>query len=1587
MPTIDTATARTAHRAADASPSAGARPLVHQGPLESPPAAQGLYDPAFEHDSCGVGFVADMSGVPSRAVVDQALQCLVNLDHRSATGAEANVGDGIGITIGVPDRFLRAVCGFELPPAGSYAVGTAFLPRSDPDGVAEAIAEIMVSEGLEVLGWRDVPTDPSSLGKFATDPMPVFRMLFVAAPAHEASQGLELERRVYVARKRTEHEIDPAPYFGSLSCRTLVYKGMLTCSQFADFYPDLVDSRMESTLALLHSRFSTNTFPSWPLAHPYRMLAHNGEINTVMGNRNWMRAREGALSSPLFADADGRNRLERTYPVCTPGASDTASFDEVLELLHLGGRSLPHAVLMMIPEAWENHARMPQDRHDFYEFHASLMEPWDGPASIAFTDGTVVGAVLDRNGLRPSRYWVTSDGLVVMASEVGVADIDQSRIVRKGRLQPGRMFLVDTSQGRIVDDEEIKRDLVSAEPYGDWLADGLAHLEDLPPRFSLTPQHSSVTRRQRTFGYTTEELRILVAPMARTGIEPIGSMGTDTPIAVLSKRPRLLFDYFSQLFAQVTNPPLDAIREELVTSTKAKIGPEGNLLQPGPDSCRQIVLPYPILSNEDLAKILYIDEDLRDGRAWANGPTSDDPSSNGRAAFGDGTADDAAAGSGTRQFRPFAVDGLFPVAEGGRGMERAIDDVCKQVDEAIADGARIIVLSDRYSDEQHAPIPSLLLTGAVHHHLVRNKTRTMVGLVSECGDAREVHHMALLLGYGASAVNPYLAFESIDDMVRHGAITEVDERAAKRNYIKACTKGVLKVMSKMGISTVASYTGAQVFEAVGLGPQLIDRYFSGTTSKLGGVGLDVLAAEVAERHRFAYLDNPTEAAHRDLWAGGEYQWRREGEYHLFNPETVYKLQHSTRAGRYEVFKEYTQLVDDQSNELATLRGLFELRPAPGGPIPIDEVEPVSEIVKRFSTGAMSYGSISAEAHETLAIAMNRIGGKSNTGEGGEDPERYVADPNGDLRRSAIKQVASGRFGVTSEYLTNADDLQIKMAQGAKPGEGGQLPGPKVWPWIAKTRHSTPGVGLISPPPHHDIYSIEDLKQLIHDLKNSNPDARVHVKLVAEVGVGTVAAGVSKAKADVVLISGHDGGTGASPLTSLKHAGAPWELGLAETQQTLLLNGLRDRIVVQTDGQLKTGRDVIVAALLGAEEYGFATAPLVVSGCIMMRVCHLDTCPVGVATQNRELRKRFGGRPEFVVNFFEYIAQEVREYLAMLGFRSLPEAIGRVDRLDITAAVAHWKAHGLDLSPILAEPETPWPQDRYCTQSQDHGLDRALDQQLIELAAPALQRRELVRAELAISNVNRTVGTMLGHRITAAHGGEGLPENTIDFTFNGSAGQSFGAFVPRGLTMRLYGDANDYLGKGLSGGRLVVRPPRDAHADFVAEDNIIAGNVILYGATSGEAYIRGTVGERFCVRNSGATAVVEGVGDHACEYMTGGTVVVLGSVGRNFGAGMSGGVAYVHDPDDVFWRHLNTEMVDLEHQLDDADAETVRSLIRRHGAETGSATAERILSRWHSEVRSFRKVMPTDFRRVLEARATASELGQDPDEAVMAAAHG
>jgi glutamate synthase (NADPH/NADH) large chain len=1366
--------------------------------------------------------------------------------------------------------------------------------------------------------------------------MPSFRQMFVASP--DGERGIDLDRRTYVARKRAEHEHRSGPeemYFASLSARTIVYKGMLTTPQLSEFFADLTDPRIESALLLVHSRFSTNTFPSWPLAHPYRYVAHNGEINTVQGNQNWMRAREAMAASPHLPG------LEQAFPICTPGASDTARFDEALELLHLGGRPLHHAVLMMIPEAWENNAEMDADRRAFYQFHASVMEPWDGPASVTFTDGEVIGAVLDRNGLRPSRYWVTDDDLVIMASEVGVIDVDPAKVVSKGRLQPGKMFLIDTREGRIVDDEEIKKQLAAEHPYADWVRDGLVRLDALPEREHVVFSHDSVLRRQQMFGYTHEELKVIVAPMARDGKEPIGSMGTDTPIAVLSKRPRLLFDYFQQLFAQVTNPPLDAIREEVVTAVASTIGPEANVLRPGPESCRQLALPYPIIDNDELAKIIHADDD--------------------------------------GQFPGLAahvVKGLWRVAGGGAALERALDTIFDECSTAIERGARVLVLSDRNADSVEAPIPSLLLTSAVHHHLVRTKQRTQVGLVVECGDAREVHHMALLIGYGAGAINPYLAFESIEDLIETGlhGLGGMDPHRAIHNYIEACGKGVLKVMSKIGISTVASYTGAQIFEAIGLGDELIDKYFTGTVSRLEGIGLTEIAAGVAMRHAIANPKRPEERAHRKLELGGEYQWRREGEYHLFNPETVFKLQHATRAKRYDIFKEYTAKVDDQSRDLATLRGLMRFREGQRPPVPIEEVEPVTEIVKRFSTGAMSYGSISAEAHETLAIAMNQIGAKSNTGEGGEDPDRLY-DPT---RRSAIKQVASGRFGVTSEYLTNSDDLQIKMAQGAKPGEGGQLPGGKVYPWIAKTRYSTPGVGLISPPPHHDIYSIEDLKQLIHDLKNANPVARIHVKLVAQMGVGTVAAGVAKAKSDVVLISGHDGGTGASPLTSLKHAGGPWELGLAETQQTLVLNGLRDRIVVQTDGQLKTGRDVVIAALLGAEEFGFATAPLVVSGCVMMRVCHLDTCPVGVATQNPELRKRFNGKPEFVVNFFEYIAEEIREYMAELGFRTMADMIGHVEALDVRPAVDHWKAHGLDIGPILAQVDNPYGQSFHCTAEQDHGLAGALDQELIRRAQPAITDGTPVSIELPIRNVNRTVGTLLGHEVTKVWRGAGLPDGTIDITFEGSAGQSFGAFLPAGITMRLFGDANDYVGKGLSGGRLIIRPPETS--PFVAEDQVIAGNVIAYGATGGEIFLRGIVGERFCVRNSGATAVVEGVGDHGCEYMTGGRVVVLGATGRNFGAGMSGGIAYVYDRNNDFDRRVNYEMVEVE-QLDDGDREFLRTTVEAHFGHTDSAVAKGLLASWSVEVSRFRKVMPTDYKRVLTVQAQAAAEGLDEEATV------
>ncbi|MEU9622648.1 glutamate synthase large subunit [Streptomyces sp. NPDC048155] len=1523
-------------------------------PMDGRPAQQGMYDPRNEHDACGVGFVATLTGVASHELVEQALTVLRNLEHRGATGSEPDSGDGAGILLQVPDAFLRDEVAFDLPEAGAYAVGIAFLPADDSAEAVGKLEKISTEEGLKVLGWRQVPVTPDILGNGARVTMPEFRQLFVA---DGESTGIALDRKAFVLRKRAEREA--GVYFSSLSARTIVYKGMLTTGQLEPFFPDLSDRRFATAVALVHSRFSTNTFPSWPLAHPYRFVAHNGEINTVKGNRNWMKARESQLASSAFGSADnghgGTERLDRIFPVCTPDASDSASFDEVLELLHLGGRSLPHSVLMMVPEAWENHDSMDPARRAFYQYHSTMMEPWDGPACVTFTDGTQVGAVLDRNGLRPGRYWVTDDGLVVLSSEVGVLDIDPAKVVRKGRLQPGRMFLVDTAEHRIVEDDEIKAALAAEQPYEEWLETGEIELEDLPEREHIVHTHASVTRRQQTFGYTEEELRVILAPMARTAGEPLGSMGTDSPIAALSERPRLLFDYFTQLFAQVTNPPLDAIREELVTSLRSTLGPQGNLLEPTAASCRSVTLPFPVIDNDELAKLIHINAD------------------------GDMPGMKAA-----------TLSGLYRVGGGGDALAERIEQIRAEVDAAIEDGARLVVLSDRHSDAEHAPIPSLLLTSAVHHHLIRTKQRTQVGLLVEAGDVREVHHVALLIGYGAAAVNPYLAMESVEDLVRAGTFIEgIEAEQAIRNLIYALGKGVLKVMSKMGISTVASYRGAQVFEAVGLDEGFVEKYFNGTATKIGGAGLDVIAREVAARHAKGYPASGISASHRALEIGGEYQWRREGEPHLFDPETVFRLQHATRNKRYDIFKKYTDRVNEQSERLMTLRGLFGFR-SDREAIPLDEVESVSDIVRRFSTGAMSYGSISREAHETLAIAMNQLGGKSNTGEGGEDADR-LHDP---VRRSAIKQVASGRFGVTSEYLVNADDIQIKMAQGAKPGEGGQLPGHKVYPWVAKTRHSTPGVGLISPPPHHDIYSIEDLAQLIHDLKNANPAARIHVKLVSEVGVGTVAAGVSKAHADVVLISGHDGGTGASPLTSLKHAGGPWELGLAETQQTLLLNGLRDRIVVQTDGQLKTGRDVVIAALLGAEEFGFATAPLVVSGCVMMRVCHLDTCPVGIATQNPVLRDRFAGKAEYVVNFFEFIAQEVRELLAELGFRTIEEAVGHAELLDTDRAITHWKAQGLELEPLFHVPELPEGAVRHQRIEQDHGLAKALDNELIKLAADALnaesaEAAQPVRAQIAIRNINRTVGTMLGHEVTKKFGGAGLPQDTIDITFTGSAGQSFGAFVPSGVTLRLEGDANDYVGKGLSGGRVVVRPDRGA--DHLAEYSTIAGNTIAYGATGGELFLRGRTGERFCVRNSGATVVSEGVGDHGCEYMTGGHAVVLGETGRNFAAGMSGGVAYVVDLDRD---NVNVGNLGAIEELSGTDRQWLHDVVRRHQEETGSTVAEKLLAEWDSAdggVSRFSKIIPSTYKAVLAAKDAAELAGlseQETTEKMMeAATHG
>ena len=1515
------------------------------------PVGQGLYDPAFEHDACGVGFVVDIKGRKSHQIIENAVTILKNLIHRGACGCEENTGDGVGMLTQLPHKFFVRVCkeiGIDLPEFGHYGAGMVFLPN-DPTQQQHCIGElnkIVKEEGQHVLGWRDVPIDSSSLGSMAKAGEPTFKQIFIAR-SEDVNDEFAFERKLYVIRKRIEHKIfndyhlteREHFYIPSLSYRTCVYKGMLTGSQFEPMFPDVSANDFESAMALVHQRFSTNTFPAWELAHPFRYVAHNGEINTVRGNANWMHARESLGQSDLFGDD-----LAKLFPIVQEGGSDSATFDNVMEFLHMSGRPLAHTVLMMIPEAWSGHETMSASRKAFYEYHACLMEPWDGPASIAFTDGEVIGAVLDRNGLRPSRYYVTKDDMVVMASEVGVLDIPPENILIKDRLHPGRIFMVDTKQGRIIDDEEIKKEFVEQHPYANWLAENLVDINDLPNAKHINQDNKeTLLQRQQAFGYTHEDLRVLMAPMAATGLEPTGSMGTDTALAVLSNRSRLLYDYFKQLFAQVTNPPLDGIREELVTQVATTVGPEQNLLEPTPQSCRQIKISSPILSNDELTRIREIDQP---------------------------------------DLKTKTVEILYPVAEGGTGLHQALEDVCIQVDKAIEDGYTNIILSDRGLTHDKAAIPALLATAGVHHHLIRNGKRTQVGLILESGEPREVHHFAVLIGYGIGAVNPYLAFESLGDMIGKGHLPEMPHEKAIQNFIKAVNKGLIKTMAKMGISTVQSYRGAQVFEAIGLNKEFVDQYFTWTASRIGGIGLEEVAKEMSIRHHNAFPDRP--AKRPDLDWGGEYQWRRDGEYHLFNPETVFKLQHSTRSGQYNIFKEYTDKVNNQNENLATLRGLFDFKFAQE-PIPIEEVEPIENIMKRFSTGAMSYGSISKQAHETLAIAMNRIGGKSNTGEGGEDPNRYTPDENGDLRRSSIKQVASGRFGVTSEYLVNSDDIQIKMAQGAKPGEGGQLPGTKVYPWIAKVRGSTPGVGLISPPPHHDIYSIEDLAQLIHDLKNSNPDARIHVKLVAEVGVGTVAAGVAKAHSDVVLISGYDGGTGASPMSSLKHAGLPWELGLAETQQVLMLNGLRDRIVVQTDGQLKTGRDVVVAALLGAEEFGFSTAPLVVMGCIMMRVCHLNTCPVGVATQDPELTKKFSGQPEFVENFFKYIAEEVREYMAQLGFKTVDEMIGQVNRLDVKAAIDHWKARGLDFSNILRKPDNPMNNDLYCTNEQDHGLEQSLDvTQLVPACKDAIESKTPVEVSLEIKNINRTVGTILGHHITKKHGATGLPEDTIRAHFKGSAGMSFGAFVPKGVTLTLEGDANDYLGKGLSGGKIIVYP--DEAATFKPEENIIVGNVLLYGATSGEAYIRGIAGERFCVRNSGVHTVVEGVGDHCCEYMTGGRVVVIGPTGRNFAAGMSGGEAYVLANRNEFEILCNQDMVDLD-ELDEEDRQVVKDLLNKHVEYTNSTVAQNILENWSDYQNKFIKVMPKDYKRVLTAMKRAKAEGTSVDEAVMEAAHG
>ncbi|MEO7412159.1 MAG: glutamate synthase large subunit [Opitutaceae bacterium] len=1512
------------------------------------PAKQGLYDPWFEHDACGVGFVVDMKGRKSHQILQQGLQVLTNLDHRGASGAEVNTGDGAGVLLQMPHKFLVEACKktrFTLPAEGQYGSGIVFLPRNPSvrRKLEEIFGQIVQSEGQTLLGWRTVPTNNASLGETAKSSEPFMRQIFIGRDPSLADD-MAFERKLYIIRKRAYTEIRASTvagaeswYVASLSFKTIVYKGMLLTTQLQEYFTDLQNPAMETALALVHSRFSTNTFPSWDRAHPYRYVAHNGEINTLRGNINWMHARQALFSSELFGED-----MPKILPIINPNGSDSAMFDNTLELLVLAGRPIAHAMMMMIPEPWSHHETMADDRKAFYQYHSCLMEPWDGPAALAFTDGKQIGALLDRNGLRPSRYYVTTDDLVIMASEAGVLDIPPEKVLQKGRIQPGRMFLVDTEEGRIIPDEEIKQKLVSERPYRQWLDEHMEHLEELPDAPKVpAPDHDTLLHRQIAFGYTFEDQRLILAPMARDGVEAIGSMGNDTPLAVLSNKSRLLYDYFKQLFAQVTNPPIDSIREELITSSETRLGSEGNLLNPEPLACRRIELKWPVLTNEEFAKIRRLDQP---------------------------------------GFRVGVLPILFRITRGERGLAKAMEELCLLARRMIEEEEiTVLILSDRGVTKEFAPIPALLAVSGLHHYLIREGLRTRISLVLETGEAREVHHFALLIGYGCSAINPYVAFETIDGMIQDGMLPNIDHKTACKNMVKAASKGVIKVMSKMGISAIQSYRGAQVFEAVGLRQDVIDHYFTWTPSRVGGIGLDVIAQEVLARHRAAYPDR--EVNGQVLPVGGQYQWRDDGEFHLFNPESIHRLQRAVRTSSYAAFKDYSKIVNDTSKNLCTLRGLLDFKASDA--IPLSEVEPVEAIFKRFKTGAISYGSISKEAHETLAIAMNRIGGKSNTGEGGEDSDRFLPMANGDSKNSAIKQVAAGRFGVTSEYLVSAKEIQIKMAQGAKPGEGGQLPGTKVYPWIARTRKTTPGVGLISPPPHHDIYSIEDLAELIHDLKNANRHARISVKLVAEVGVGTIAAGVAKAHADVVLISGHDGGTGSSPQTSVMHAGLPWELGLAETHQTLVLNNLRSRIAVETDGQLKTGRDVVIAALLGAEEFGFATAPLVATGCIMMRVCHLNTCPVGVATQDPKLRDKFAGKPEHVVNFMRYIAEEVRELMAQLGFRTIEEMIGHVDRLEPRKAVDHWKTKGLDFSNILYQPEVGPEVGRFCSVKQDHGLDKSLDlTTLLELCQPAIERREKVIAELPVRNVNRVVGTITGSEVTKKWGAAGLPDDTIRIHFKGSAGQSFGAFMPKGMTFSIEGDANDYVGKGLSGGKIAIYPP--ANSPFVPSENIIVGNVAFYGATAGEVYLCGMAGERFGVRNSGVNAVVEGVGDHALEYMTGGRVVILGGTGRNFAAGMSGGIAYVLDEKGAFQKDVNPAMVGIEKIETKKEADEVRELIENHVAYTKSARGQQVLAAWETMLPKFVKILPKDYKRMLAEIANAEAQGLTGDEAIMAA---